>query len=120
MAAVFNVKFVNGCLTIGGIEFYGVKGIMHNCFLPDGLPGTIRLTAEDFREVKAGEKQYFAIIPSNGAEKKILSLETYLPGESVWMQVGDLRIEVGIVEDMLEMDGDKMNQLLRILQGRNG
>jgi hypothetical protein len=115
MTSVFsNIKINNGCATIGAIEFDGVKGIMHNGFLPDGLPGRIRLTAEDFRNVKAGETQYFAILPSNGAEKVILSLETHEPGKYVWMQVGDLRIEVEIVEGMLEMMSDKFNQLIRI------
>jgi hypothetical protein len=118
MTSVFsNIKVNNSCATIGGgFEFEGVKGIMHKGdFLPGGLPDRIRLTTEDFREVKRGETQYFAILPSNGAERVILLLETSLPGEYVWMQVGDLRIAVEIVGNTLKIASDKLNQLFRIL-----
>jgi hypothetical protein len=118
MTSVFsNIQVTNGCATIGrGFEFDGVKGIMHKGeFLPAGLPGRIRLATEAFRNVKAGERQYFAILPSSGAERVILSLETFEPGKFVWMQIGDLRIEVEVVDDKLEMECDKFNQLLQIL-----
>jgi hypothetical protein len=131
--AAFNIIEINrNHATFEGIEFNGVKGIMHNGFRPDGRPSVLRLTARELRNIKAGEKQYFEFTPRNGTkkEKKLLSLETHLPGESVRVQVGDLRVEVDIVhllnteagidKGMLKMKIDEFNQLLNLLEGRTG
>jgi hypothetical protein len=112
MPVASNIEINGGIAKVGGIEFFGVKMIKrNNKYFRDGISGTIRLTAEDFRQVKPGQEQFYVVRP----QETRLSLWTCLPGEFVNIMIDGHSIEVKIVGDMLEMEGRKFNQLLNLL-----